>query len=98
MNKKTPFLLIAAALFVAACEQRTETTTATDSSGTVQTKTTTVTGTVPAVDTTATAQAKEDAKEATHEGANAARDAHATGTAMETAGKEIQQRTDTRKH
>ena len=73
--------LMALALLAAlGCEKRTETQTVTDSTGTVEQKSTTVSATVPAVDTAA---AKQDVKDA----------AHATGTAMETAGKEIQRRT-----
>ena len=69
-----------------ACNQKTETRTTADTSGTVQTKTTTVTATVPAIDTTATAEVKREAKEAVKDAA------HATGTALEKAGKEIQKR------
>jgi hypothetical protein len=58
-----------------------------DSTGTVQEKTTTVAAPGPAVDTAATAEAKQDAKDAARDAA------HATGTAMETAGKEIQRQT-----
>ena len=82
--------LVLALLAGTACEKRTETQTVSDTNGTVQEKTTTVSATVPSVDTAATAAAKEKVE-------TAARDAaHATGTAMETAGKEIQRRT--RKH
>jgi hypothetical protein len=42
---------------------------------------------------------KSDAKDAAHDVANGARDAaHATGTAMETAGKEIQKRSKPSRH
>jgi hypothetical protein len=93
-------LLMLALLASLACEKRTDTQTVTDSTGTVEQKSTTVSTTVPSVDTAATAAAKQDAKDAAHETATAARDAaHATGTAMETAGKEIQRRTSPeRKH
>lgn len=100
MRKTTPILLAILLSAATACEQRTETQTVTDSSGTVQTKTTTVSATtpsvnVPAVDTTATARAKDDAKDAAHDAGVAAREAaHATGTALEKAGKEIQRRTN----
>jgi len=81
-------------LFGAACNQKTETQTTTDAAGNVQqTKTTTVTATVPSVDTTATAEAKQDVKDAANTVANTASDAaHATGTAMEKAGKKIQKK------
>ncbi|HEY6137677.1 MAG TPA: hypothetical protein VI670_07935 [Thermoanaerobaculia bacterium] len=80
-----------------ACEKRTETQTVTDTNGTVQQKTTTVSATMPSVDTAATAEAKEKVERGAEKVETAARDAaHATGTAMETAGKEIQRRT--RKH
>lgn len=76
------------------CQQRTETQTVTGTNGTVEQKTTTVTATVPSVDTAATAEAKRNAEHAGEKVETAARDAaHATGTAMETAGKEIQRRT-----
>ena len=70
------------------CEKKTETQTVTDSTGTFQSETTTVSATVPTVDTAATAAAAQDVKDATRDAA------HATGTAMETAGKEIQKRTE----
>jgi hypothetical protein len=78
-----------------ACTQKSETTVATDSDGTVST-TQVESTTVPAIDTAATAAAVDSAAEAGHDAANAARDAaHATGTAMETAGQKIQEKTDT---
>lgn len=90
------FAAVLALIALSACEQKTETRTVTDSSGTVQQKTTTVSATAPAVtvDTAATAEMKRDAQEAGRNAADTARDAaHATGTAMETAGKEIQRQT-----
>jgi membrane-associated HD superfamily phosphohydrolase len=104
MRKMTllPAMLL---LLAGACTQKTETQTTVDSSGTVQTKTTTITATVPAIDTTATAEMKQDAKNAVSAVKQGAKDAannvkqgakdaaHATGTAMEKAGKEIQKRT-----
>src|ERR1700694_4508420 len=82
-------------VFGAACTQKTETQTTTDAAGNVQqTKTTTVTATVPSIDTTATAEAKQDVKDAVNTATDAARGAaHATGTAMESAGKKIQKKT-----
>jgi hypothetical protein len=71
-----------------ACEKKTETQTVTDSTGTVQSSTTTVSATVPTVDTAATAAAAQNVKEGARDAA------HATGTAMETAGKEIQKKTE----
>ena len=89
MRKLTPLLFAAALIGMTACEQRTETQTVTDTTGTTQTKTTTVSATMPSVDTAATAQAKQDATDAARDAA------HATGTAMETAGKQIQENTKT---
>ena len=91
--------LMALALLAAlGCEKRTETQTVTDSTGTVEQKSTTVSATVPAVDTATTAAAKQNVKDAAHDAATGARDAaHATGTAMETAGKEIQRQTKPKK-
>jgi uncharacterized lipoprotein YajG len=68
------------------CEKKTETQTVTDSTGTHEEKTTTYTATMPSVtvDTAATAEAKEKLKDA----------AHATGTALENAGKKIEQKTE----
>jgi hypothetical protein len=83
MRKIVVPILTFALLAALGCEKRTETQTTTDSTGTVEQKSTTVSATVPAVDTAATAAAKQEVKDA----------AHATGTAMETAGKEIQRRT-----
>jgi len=84
---------------VAACTQKTESTTSADATATTSTSTTTVSTTVPAVDTAATAEAKRDVKDAGKDVAAGARDAaHATGTAMETAGKEIQKRTKPDRH
>jgi hypothetical protein len=103
-------LLILAAILVlvtsVACTQKSETSVAPDSDGTVS-STYVESTTVPAVDTAATAAAVDSAaeagrdvaaagREAGHDAANAARDAaHATGTAMEKAGKKIQEKTDT---
>lgn len=79
-------------LTAAACTQKTETQTTVDTAGTLQTKTTTVS--MPAIDTATTAAVKQDAKEAVADVKSAARDAaHATGTALETAGKKIQEKT-----
>src|SRR5947207_692051 len=79
---------IALVILAFGCEKRTETQTTTDSTGTVQSQTTTVSATVPTVDTAATAAAAQDAKDAARDAA------HATGTAIETAGKEIQKQTE----
>jgi len=90
-------MILAAVLLVTAtaCTQKTETTTSVDTAGQqTSTSTTTVTATMPAIDTPATAQAKQDVKDAGTAIKNAAPDAaHATGTAMETAGKAIQKKT-----
>ena len=97
---KGPVVLLSALVLLGACEQKTETTTNTATSDTTTVSTTTSTtentATLPAVevDTAATAEMKQDAKDAGNTVAGAARDAaHATGTAMETAGKEIQEHT-----
>ena len=79
--------LTAILILLAACNQKTETQTTVTPTGTVQSSTTTTTITVPAVDTATTAEVKREAKEAVKDAA------HATGTAMEKAGKEIQKRT-----
>src|ERR1700748_2439924 len=92
-------LTMAALVIVAGCEQKTETQTTTNATGTVQTKTTTVTSTMPqvTVDTAATEAAKENlqaAGEKAKENLQVAGDkakvmatdaAHATGTALEKA-------------
>src|SRR5437588_3476054 len=74
-----------AVALLTACEKTTETQTVTDSTGTHEQKTTTYTATMPSVkvDTTATAEAKQKLEEA----------AHKTGTALENAGKKIEQKT-----
>ena len=92
-------LLTLAAILVlvtgVACTQKSETTVATDSDGTVS-STHVESTTVPAIDTAATAAAVDSAAEVGRDAADAARDAaHATGTAMETAGQKIQEKTDT---
>jgi hypothetical protein len=89
--------IVLALVAATACEKRTETQTVTGTNGTVQEKTTTVSATVPSVDTAATADAKQKIERGAEKAETAARDAaHATGTAMETAGKELERRT--RKH
>lgn len=89
-----PAAILLALFAMTACEQRTETQTVTGTNGTVEQKTTTVSATVPAVDTAATAEAKRNVERGAEKVETAARDAaHATGTAMETAGKDIQRRT-----
>lgn len=97
-------LIILALFIAAACTQKTETQTTVDSTGTVQSSTTT-TKVTPAIDTATTAEIKAEAKEAAHATGtalekagkatkDAARDAaHATGTALEKAGKAIQKKT-----
>lgn len=81
-------------LAATACEKHTETQTVTGTNGTVEQKTTTVSATVPTVDTAATAEAKRNVERGAEKVETAAREGvHATGTAMETAGKEIQRRT-----
>jgi hypothetical protein len=86
---KSMFVVLAAVAVMAGCQQKTETTTETTPTGTLETKTTTVTTTVPAVvvDTMATAAAKESVEAAGRNAADATKDAaHATGTALEKAG------------
>ena len=91
--KKIATLAAALILLTAvACKQETHTTV--DETGTSSTST--VSAEVPAVDTAAVNDAAADATAATE---TAARDAaHNTGTAMETAGQELQQeaKTDTK--
>src|SRR6476646_10468301 len=96
---KTTILAAVLMIGFAACTQKTETTTSADATATTSTSTTTVSATVPAVDTAATAEVKRDVKDAGKDVAAGARDAaHATGTAMETAGKEIQKHTKPDRH
>lgn len=85
-------MLTAALLLVlVACKQESTTTNATvGDTATVQTSTHTETTTVPTVDTAATAEAKQDIKDA------AKNAEHATGTALEKAGKKLQK--DAKKH
>lgn len=64
-------------LTLTACTQETETTATVSDTGTTESSTTTVSATVPEIDTAATAEATRDA-------------AYETGTALETAGKELQ--------
>ena len=84
---------IALAALLVACEKKTETQTVTDSTGTHEQKTTTYTTTMPAVtvDTAATATAAAEAKEKLKDAA------HATGTALEKAGKKIEEKTEPKK-
>jgi len=93
--RKTIIPAIALVLLAsAACEKRTETQTVTDTTGTHEQQTTTYSATMPSVDTAATAEAKRDVQDAAHKAGDAARDAaHATGTAIESAGKKIQEKT-----
>jgi len=98
--RNTIFVTAAALVILAACEQKTETQTTTNATGTVQTRTTEVTTTVPpmTVDTAATAEAKEKLKVAGEKAKVMATDAaHATGTALESAGKKIEEKTDSAK-
>jgi hypothetical protein len=87
-------ILTAGLLLLAACKQeRTDTNATVGNTTTVQTSTHTETVT-PAVDTAATAEVKHEAKEAVKDAKAAANDAaYKTGTAMESAGKEIQKKT-----
>lgn len=97
--KRMIVLAAALSLLTVGCESRTETTVNTDTSGTVtstvETSTTTPGLDTAAVDTAAGAvgDAASTAWDATKEGARDA--AHATGTAMETAGQKIQEKTKT---
>lgn len=94
-------MIVMSAIILAAtaCEKRTETQTVTGANGTVEQKTTTVSATVPTVDTAATAEAARKVERGAEKVETAAREgAHATGTAMETAGKEIQRRARTSTH
>ena len=105
MKTMTTILAAVVLMTATACmEKKTESTSTVSGTDTVQSSTTTISTTVPAVDTATTAAMKADAKDAAHDAAQAGRDAahdvtqagrdaaHATGTAMETAGKEIQRR------
>jgi hypothetical protein len=87
--------IFTAVLLLAACKQeRTDTNATVGNTSTVQTSTHTETVTTPTVDTAATAEMKSEAKEAGRDAKAAANDAaYKTGTAMETAGKEIQKKT-----
>lgn len=84
MKKPLMLLAILTLLATVACTQKTETEV--DREGAV---TSTETTTYPGVDTAATAEAANDVQDATRDAA------HATGTAMETAGQEIQEETRT---
>jgi uncharacterized lipoprotein YajG len=88
-------IFTAGLLLLAACKQeRTDTNATIGNTTTVQTSTHTETVTTPTVDTAATAEVKHEAKEAVKDAKAAANDAaYKTGTAMETAGKEIQKKT-----
>lgn len=91
MKKITIFAALLILLTAAACKQETHTTV--DETGTSSTST--ISAEVPAVDTAAI---NDSAATATAAVEDAARDgAHATGTAMETAGQELQReaKTDT---
>ncbi len=84
--------LIFASLLVAtaACKQETASQTTVDPNGDVQSSTSSST-TVAGIDSTDTANAAQATREAGADVAAAGRDAaHATGTAMESAGKSIQ--------
>lgn len=76
-------IVLAAILVLAACQQKTER----EVSATETTETTTIS--TATVDTAMAAEAADDVKDAAKDAA------HETGTAMETAGKEIQERTKT---
>jgi PBP1b-binding outer membrane lipoprotein LpoB len=79
-------IVVVALILVTACQQRTERVV----SDTSTTETTTVSATVPQVDTAAVATATETAADAVRDAA------HKTGTALEEAGKKIQEKTDTK--
>ena len=92
MRKMVTLAAALVLLTATACKQETHTTV--DETGTSSTST--ISAEVPAVDTAAV---NDSAATATAAAEGAARDAaHATGTAMETAGKELQQeaKTDTK--
>ncbi len=84
MRKPLVLLAILTLLTIAGCTKKTETEVQSD--GAV---TSTESTTYPSIDTAATAEATSDVKDAAKDAA------HATGTAMETAGQEIQQQTKT---
>ena len=84
-------ILGAMIILAAGCTQQSEKNSEVGATRTTETKTTTVSATMPSLDT---AEAKRDVKEAGKKVENAVREAaHATGTAMEKAGKEIQKKT-----
>ena len=95
VHMRTFAISVGLALVLAGCQKTTtETSTTVGSTSTVKTTTTTDTVSMPSIDTAATAKAKEelkDAAEKTKEGAREA--AHATGAALEKAGKKIQEKT-----
>jgi len=90
-------IILAASLVViaGACSQKTETSSTVDAAGHTESKSnTTITATMPAIDTAATAQAKQNVKNVGTDIKNTAKDAaHATGAALENAGKAIQKKT-----
>jgi PBP1b-binding outer membrane lipoprotein LpoB len=87
---KSTAILLAALILVVGCAQKSETETEVHSDG-AYTSTTVESTTVPTVDTAATAAATAATTEAVNDAA------HATGTAMETAGQAIQEQTTTTK-
>ena len=82
-------------LTLVACQQTTESNTAVSSTSTVKTSTTTDTVNVPqySVDTAKTEKAKEDLKQAGEKAkVDLKKAAAATGTALEKAGKKLQEK------
>ena len=85
---KTLIITLATVVVLGGCTKRTDTEVTTDGTGTVETSTTSVSTTIPTVDT---AEVRDDAAAAGQATEDAARKAaQKTGTALEEAGKDIQ--------
>ncbi|HVS33793.1 MAG TPA: hypothetical protein VMS98_20325 [Thermoanaerobaculia bacterium] len=96
---RTMILSLAVLLVMAGCAKRTETTVTSDETSTIETSTSTVSATVPevSVDTSATAEVRDDVAAAGREVVKDVKEAgraaaQATGTALEKAGKKIQEK------
>jgi hypothetical protein len=100
VHMRTFAISVGLALVLAGCQKTTTETSTTDGNTTTTVKTTTTTDTVnmPSIDTAATANAKAELKDAGEKTKEAAREAaHATGAAIEKAGKKIQEKTGEKK-
>ena len=92
-------LSILLGLALVACQQTTQSNTTAGSTSTVKTSTTTDTVNVPAVDTTKTEHAKEELKQAGDKAkVDLRKAAAATGTALEKAGKKLEEKANEKKH